>query len=399
MGTLVDGTHFAGHAIHDWGKKGENPRLDDQPLADIAQPVRWLRDNTLPVPVTPPAFVEMAGGDRLPGNVVEYVPPTDGTTLANQEPAPDEARSGPRALPAHLIVEPESGAILRFARQRPEIRVRTAWLRRIVWQRSGLDRYEPNTLRLRSGGTSTFRSLQFTATGVKLLKGEGVEQFPFAEIAEIHLPEIDPWIAHYQQLVVLTPEGNARLVRWETSDGLRATGSLERFQAFDGPGDRPDGWVHLLQPAWSLSPLYVWHPSIRLRTWFEPSELPLSALEPAATRRQPIFSGAWDWRTDKNCRGGALRCGARSLPGAWASMRRVSWISICRPSPPACEPASGSTAWPAAAGAPGAGLCVDRATVASRPPQADRAQRPATVSQQAAVGLASGPGCRLVGVR
>ena len=193
--------------------------------------------------------------------------------------------------------------------------MRTAWLRRIAWQRVGDERYEPNTVRLRSGGAIRFRSLQFTESGVKLLVDEGVEQHPFAEIGEIHLPTIDPWTAWYQQLAMLSPDGRARLVRWETSDGLRVMSSAERFRAFDGPGDRADGWIHMAQPAWSLTPLFVRHLSIRLRTWFEPGEFPLSALDPAASRRQAIFGSAWDWRADQNCRGGALRCGREEF--AW----------------------------------------------------------------------------------
>ena len=189
------------------------------------------------------------------------------------------------------------------------------WLRRIVWQQAGSDRYEPCTLRLRSGGVVAFRSLQFAEEAVKLLMDEGVQQFSFAEIAEVHLPLIDPWQAYYEQLAVISPQGQSRLVRWETTGGLRVTSSGERFQAFDGPADRPDDWVHMLQPAWSLDPLLARHQSIRLRSYFLPTEVPLSMLEPVGSQRRAFFSGAWDWRIDRNCRGGALRCGREEF--AW----------------------------------------------------------------------------------
>ncbi len=170
-------------------------------------------------------------------------------------------------------------------------------------------------LALRTGGVVAFRSLQFGERAVKLLLQEGVEQFPFAEIAEVHLPAIDPWPAYYGQLAVLSPDGGARLVRWETSEGLRVTGSAERFQAFDGPGDHADNWIHVLQPAWSMSPFFLRHLSIRLRSYFLPTEFPLSTLAPIASRRQAIFSGAWDWQADRNCHGGAMRCGREEF--AW----------------------------------------------------------------------------------
>ncbi len=307
---LVDGTKLSGETVRDWGRKADNPRLDEQSLFDPAHPVRWLRDEQQDVPGTPAAFVEMVGGDRLPGKVVRYVPADDGTS-----PGAEESGGGARSLPAHLVVEPEPGSVLRFAGERPTIHVRAAWLRRIVWQRVGDERYEPNAVRLRSGGAIRFRSLQFAEAGVKLLVDEGVEQHPFAEIGEIHLPTIDPWAAWYQQLAVLSPDGRGRLVRWETSDGLRVMSSAERFRAFDGPGDRADGWIHMAQPAWSLTPLFVRHLSIRLRTWFEPGEFPLSALDPVTSRREAIFGSAWDWRADQNCRGGALRCGREEF--AW----------------------------------------------------------------------------------
>ena len=148
-----------------------------------------------------------------------------------------------------------------------------------------------------------------------MLVEEGVEQYPFAEIGEVHLPPVDPWQAYYAQLAVLSPDGRTRLMRWETTAGLQVTASGERFQALDGGADRPDDWIHMLQPAWSLDPLFVRHQAIRLRSYFLPTEFPLSNLEPIANRRQAIFSGAWDWRVDRNCRGGAMRCGREEF--AW----------------------------------------------------------------------------------
>jgi hypothetical protein len=150
---------------------------------------------------------------------------------------------------------------------------------------------------------------------VKLLLEEGVEQYPFAEIGEVHLPAVDPWQAYNAELAVLSPDGRTRLVRWETTAGLQVTASGQRFQAFDGGADRPDDWIHMLQPAWSLDPLYVRHQANRLRSYILPTEFPLSNLEPVASRRQAIFSGAWDWRVDRNCRGGAMRCGREEF--AW----------------------------------------------------------------------------------
>ena len=300
---FVDGTRVAGGAVYDWGRKSDKPLINNQSLLDGPRPVRWLRDDEKALPLPPPAFVELVDGDRMPGKVVQYHAHEDYATPA------DGGKAVARAQPAHLVVEAAPGSVMHRADQAAQIRVLLPWLRRIVWERSGNDRYEPGTLRLRSGGVVRFRSLQFAERGVKLLMQEGVEQFPFAEIAEVHLPPVDPWQAYFGQLAVLSPDGRSRLVRWETTSGLRVTASVERFQSYDGGADRPDDWIHMLQPAWSMDPIYARHQSIWLRSYFLPTEFPLSNLQPVASQRKAIFSGAWDWRTDRNCHGGAMRCG------------------------------------------------------------------------------------------
>jgi len=64
---MTAGQRLTGEKLADWHDKGAVPKLEAQPLLDAGNPVRWLRDRSLPQPALPMAYVEMHTGDRLPG--------------------------------------------------------------------------------------------------------------------------------------------------------------------------------------------------------------------------------------------------------------------------------------------------------------------------------------------
>ena len=72
-------------------------------------------------------------------------------------------------------------------------------------------------------------------------------------------------------------------------------------------GGRPDRWYHMLQPAWSLSPLWLRFNTIHTWSSFAPHEVPLSRLQPVKTVQNSSFGRSWTWQADRNVRGGALR--------------------------------------------------------------------------------------------
>ena len=298
-GRWVDGTRRDGDEVAPWHETESNPALSGRRLFEGEHPIRWLRDNTLPPADRPQAVVELVGGDRLPGRVVGI---------------PDGDRTANHQLPPYLLVTPYVQLNWPRGPARPQVRVTLDWVRRIVWKPI-TDRYQPQTLFLFDGRQLDFRSARLAETSVRLLREEGIREVPLSDVAELHFPQHDPWEAYFDQLAILSPDGAGRLVELETADGLRATGSTQRFQAHAyGSEEDPDRWHHLVQTAWSPDPFWVLHRAIRLRRYFLPQEVPLSRIDPVAVREQSDLGSAWRWRRDRNTEGGPLESGGLAYP-------------------------------------------------------------------------------------
>ncbi|HEV3025344.1 MAG TPA: hypothetical protein VGX76_22895, partial [Pirellulales bacterium] len=65
-----DGTRSSDEEVLAWQTNEGQPTLAGRALFDFGNPIRWLRDNSISVAETPDAYVELIGGDRLPGRVV-----------------------------------------------------------------------------------------------------------------------------------------------------------------------------------------------------------------------------------------------------------------------------------------------------------------------------------------
>lgn len=298
-GLWTDGTRRSGDSVGPWHETRSSPKLAGRDLFDSSQPIRWLIDNALAVSGEPDAAIELVGGDCLPGRVVGYREGTEGLG---------------RRVPPHVIVAASTAVDWPDGPPRPHLRVTLPWIKRIVWQRVAR-RYEPRTLFLLDGRQVAFRSARFTAEGVQVLREGEIREFGLGELAELHFPPADPWDAYLDQLAGLCPRPGVRLVRWETTTGVRVTGSTERFQArAHGPADQPARWFHLIQPAWCLDPLWVRHETIRVRAYFLPHEVPLTRIEPIVARGQSDLGAARPWQLDRNEESGPLESGGATFP-------------------------------------------------------------------------------------
>jgi S1-C subfamily serine protease len=291
---LADGARIDGEKLSDWHATNAAPKLDGRELLDANNPLRWLRDRSLLPAGAPAAFVETIGGDRLPGVAVGYQ---------------GEATSLYDLLPSHLVVAVSTPLKPPQTLPPQHIRVVERFVRRVVWQRREQDRYQPGTLFYRDGRSVTFRAARFADSYVNLLMSDGYRKAFFNEIAELHLPTENAWETYFDELAILTPDGQSRLLQLETTDGLIVTGSLARFEAMTS-GNPADfsRWVHGLQPAWSLDILWVPNGDVWVRRTFAPHEVPLTRLLPAEHRKSALLGGGgWPWRLNRNVHGGPLR--------------------------------------------------------------------------------------------
>ena len=293
---FADGTRTNADELRNWHETNAQPVLNNRPLFDQQNPARWVIDTSLKVSSTPAAFVEFFGGDRLPGAVIGA-----GSGLEFKY----------HRLPAHLILD-RQGWNFPGVQPASQLRVLARWVRRVVWQRRLTETYEPGNLFYVDGRRITFRALRWNAASALLLLDQSTQEVPFHDVAEIHLPAIDNWTAYTEQLAYLSPTATTRLFQWETQQGLRATGSAERFQAKpQGNVNDPNAWWHLIQPAWSIDPIWVNHRLIRTRRFFAPHEVPLTLLEPARSSHLPGLSNGWTWQRDRNVQAGPLHSGGQ----------------------------------------------------------------------------------------
>jgi hypothetical protein len=293
---FASGKRLNGAEIFDWQDEKADPRLDNQKLFFSGDRVLWIEDNSIAPSELPDAYVEFFGGDRLPGRVLEY--------RTGQE-------SPFRKSPPCLIVMPEGAVDWPETKRLAGLPVVTRWLRRVVWQARDDDRYRPGTLFYLNGRQIEFRALRWSKTSVRLLLEQETREVGFDQIAELHLPRPAPapWEAWFDQLATLLPDGSGLVVQVETGDGVRATASSGRFNAAaHGDAGKPENWHHAVQPAWSLEPLWLPHRAIRMRRFFSPHEVPLSAIEPTRSVQKANLAGGWNFELDRNVHAWPMRC-------------------------------------------------------------------------------------------
>ena len=211
-----DGTLLEGNQLHRWNDRQSVPTLEGVSLIDPGNPVRWLRDRRLrekAYQYFAASFVEFVGGDRLPGKVAGAGFETAGGTASC------------------LLVDTEGAFAHPGGTGREYFRVLPSKVQRIVWRRAKIQALTPGFAYLRSGRPVEFRRLRWGQGFISLLLKDGVKEFSFAELDEIHPFTDDPWEIYYNDLAVLSPGLDGLLFRIETVDGLVATASRPRSHA------------------------------------------------------------------------------------------------------------------------------------------------------------------------
>ncbi len=288
-----DGARVEEAEVREWFEPNSPAKIAGRALFDVNNPARWIIDRQQPIAGDPAMYVEFQGGDRLAGEVVSYHADS-GNTYEH--------------IPAHLMVRPMVDLQPPEDPQIGDIRIGLDWLRRVVWQKAAAEEYRPGTVWLRNGGLQTFRTLRWSDDAVTLLTADGIKELSFADIAEVHLPKQDPWVSYYEQLAALSPQLKSRLMQMDTVDGSRWTTATERFQArHHGDRNRPEQWYQLLQPAWSLDPIWLRYRTIRTWRFHAPTDVPLSNFLPVEAKRQAVFGSGWTWRTNQNVQRGQLQ--------------------------------------------------------------------------------------------
>jgi hypothetical protein len=236
VAALSDGRMVSGDKLTGWHEIGGTVRLDGKVISAPGKPLLWMRDTVLkPWSATGAGkseaqrggYVEFVGGDRIVGVVVG---------------ARRERHRGMLYTPPHLLVKADMSKRPRHSPEHPEkyVRILPGGIKRIVLKMGDLQQYQPGKVIYKGGRREGFTDVRWGSDSVSLLLKRGVRTVKLADIAEIHMPRIDPWEAHYRQLALLSPGLRARLVRLETADGLIATASRTRMVATPFASERAE---------------------------------------------------------------------------------------------------------------------------------------------------------------
>ncbi len=294
-----DGARKVAPTIDDWTDDGRKAVISGRKLFSGTDVVRTLRNLSIPYRPVEGPLVEFVQGDVLPGQVTGRTPGTEATA------------------DTVLLVRPGRPVDLPGAEPRETIRLRSEWVRRLVWTRAVREDLRPGTAYRRDGSSLAFQRIRFQPDGIHLLTENKVVSFGWDELAELHLPATDWWNMHARELAVLSPDLQSPLVRINAAAGMRLTTSLSRFQIWNR-SQRPTlkDTFHVIQPAWSADVLCVQRSNVRQYVISSPLEVPLSAIEPAHSDHQPVFSRLLNhWTRDGNVIGGPLVSGSHEF--AW----------------------------------------------------------------------------------
>ncbi len=288
LGMLANGEYIHGDRVHEWHDAAAQPKLGGRSVFDAKNPFRWVIDQAVTLGPPANALVEFYGGDCLPGRIVDFEAAEYDSFEAHDE---------------YLVVEPSIAVDRPGEKRTPFLRIRTQWLKRVVFERKlGVpSEWRPGTAFLHDGSAVRFRGVRWAKGAVAVLTDAGVKTLLHSQIAELHLPDRNGWENWFEQLAVLSPDLKSRLLQIECENGLRLTASTSRYRpVFSGDQSKMESWHPLFHPAWSLEPLTVHFPAIRHWRFFSPTEVPATLLEPKARRDGVVFSSGWNWQRNSS---------------------------------------------------------------------------------------------------
>ena len=318
-----NGDRVLGNQLKDWPAV---PKLDDRSLFSADNSLLWIRDRRLRPQDSAPAFVELVGGDRLVGCVIRH----QSGSQPNSRPTYSAIDEPTRA---HFVVNAVASL---YGSQSLDVgvsdssRIDDRFVLRIVWEPT-TRYYERSTVFLRDGVKLRFRSIRWEAQSAVLLLDEGARKLSFAKIAEIHMPQRDPWQTYWEELARMAANEHTRLVQLETVNGNRITATRSRFRArSEGGGQSRGSDLHGVHPAWSLDALWVRGDSIWMRRSFAPHNPPLSRLVPGLPNVRALRPALADeanpvrdshatlgqlgrYRTNRNVQNGLMRSAGKEF--------------------------------------------------------------------------------------
>jgi hypothetical protein len=268
--------------------------LDDRQWMGVEPSLRWIIDRHAPLSPRLESWIETWSGDRLPGEVLQYL----------------DGQSDVPAQPASLVMQSATPARPPRQQERAVVRLQVRCVRRIVWANHGHP-YQPGTARLRDGRLVRFRALRWGSDSITVLTDAGRRDLSFQELAELNLPVQSAWEAIEDESALLSPNQNGLLLQLESSSGAVITTAWQR-QRVMRPQDptKADRWLLGVQPAWSLDVLWLEGERIAVRRFYGPDELPLSRLAPNhVVQRSPLAGQGRPWQRDRNVDGGWLASG------------------------------------------------------------------------------------------
>ena len=219
---FADGQRFSGERLESWHDAGSQLTLDGRRLTDPANHFRWLRDRTKQG-VTPAwSWIELVGGEVVPGAILRFV---------------ERAYQGGRDWPAHFVMRPTAKLVYPDqgrAEDTQAIRIDARFVQRIVWQarrnRASVA-VNPGTAVLDNGQVIKFRSASLRKESVRMLTAGDIEDVAYSNLAELNMPYRDGWDTYVDQLATADPYLEGRVERIETRDGMIFTCSTTRFLA------------------------------------------------------------------------------------------------------------------------------------------------------------------------
>jgi hypothetical protein len=256
--------------------------LGGKPLFDPKQPARSLR-NPRGAVVRKGMVVELANGDRLPGQIVAHLPAED------EKPE--------RFIVSIDNLSPAGEAILEPA----QWTVRASQLRRCLPADATDHQLQPGRVILRDGRRWQARSIRFQAGAANLLTTQGIVSVPLGEIVRLDMPNVD--IAEALAAETIWSAEPSAIVRAQLTNGAEISFAQPLAQGGD------HGWIHL-RPVWSPEAVRMQRRGVASFTFRDADEVPLSLLPAEEKRTGALPGGAF--QRNQTVDGGRLQLGAAS---------------------------------------------------------------------------------------
>lgn len=300
LAVFTDGSRVEGTKLEGWfdpDGKATEIKLGGRNLLDAGNPVRFIRDNDLAIKA-PTAWLEMTGGDMVPGRI-EGVQP-----------------GGMDGQLSQVLIALET-PLLAPGAPRGYLPIRAERIARVVGRPGSRLPLRSGQLQYLDGRIAEFRAVRWTAEGLRLLSDAGVTVVRYSEIAEVALPLKDAAEGPVADSRWAAACGQTWLMRLETAGGaiLTAPPSIRdshRMQGRDRRGKTiSEMEIEYVQPSWALAAIRSPADQAAIRGFRRLNEIPVSLLPAETLARKAIVGVATPWQRNRSLRGSYLAIGDR----------------------------------------------------------------------------------------